>query len=80
MSEEATTLMARDETLGRAYPMVLERLLFVAAVVGFVILQPSAMDAIDSPAWLSFIVGWCGLPIGLMLFTEFLGRVLQRVW
>ena len=60
--------------------MVLERLLFVAAVVGFVALQPSAMDAIDSPAWLSFIVGWCGLPIGLMLFTEFLGRVLQRVW
>ena len=80
MSEEATTLMARDESPGRAYPMVLERLLFVAAVVGFVALQPSAMDAIDSPAWLSFIVGWCGLPIGLMLLTEFLGRVLQRFW
>jgi len=80
MSEDATTLMARVESPGRAYPMVLERMLFAAAVVGFVVLQPTAMDAIDSPSWLSYVVGWCGLPIGLMLLTEFLGRVLQRVW
>ena len=33
MSEDATTLMARDETSGRTYPMVLERVFFVLAIV-----------------------------------------------
>ena len=35
MSEDATTLMARDETSGRMYPMFLERVFFVLAIVGF---------------------------------------------
>ena len=79
MSDEATTLMARDETSGRTYPMFIERLFFVLAVVGFFVLQPIVMETIDAPSWASFAAGWCGLPIGLMFVSEFVGRLMQRM-
>ncbi|MEJ6563065.1 MAG: hypothetical protein QNL85_05100 [Euryarchaeota archaeon] len=79
MSEEPTTLMARDESGGRTYPMYLERLMFVGAVLVFFFLQPIVMDGVDSPGWLSILAGWCGLPIALMVLSESFGRLLQRV-
>ena len=79
MSEDATTLMARDETSGRTYPMVLERAFFVLAIVGFFVLQPVVIEAIDDPSWVSLVAGWCGLPIALMFTSELLGRLMQRM-
>lgn len=79
MADEATTLMARNESPGRGYPMFIERILFVAAIVAFVVFQPKVMDAVESPAWLAVISGWCVLPLLLMLSTEFIGRMLQRL-
>ncbi len=79
MSEDATTLMARDETSGRAYPMIVERMFFVLAIVGFFVLQPVVMEAVDDPSWASFAAGWCGLPIALMFASELLGRLMQRM-
>jgi len=79
MSDEATTLMARDETSGRTYPMFIERLFFVLAIVGFFVLQPIVMETIDTPSWASLAAGWCGLPIGLMFVSEFVGRLMQRM-
>ena len=46
MPDEATTLMARDETSGRTYPMMIERLFFVLAIVGFFVLQSIVMERI----------------------------------
>ena len=79
MEEKPTTLMARDESPGRGYPVYIERLAFVGAIVGFFFLQPFVIEEIDSPGWLSFIAGWCVLPVVLMLATELFGRVTQRV-
>lgn len=79
MSEDATTLMARGETRGRIYPMVLERVFFVLAIVGFFVLQPVVMEAVDDPSLASFAAGWCGLPIALMFASELLGRLMQRM-
>ena len=79
MSDKATTLMARDESKGRPYPMYVERLFFIGAIVAFFVLQPVVMDAGDVPSWVSLFAGWCLLPACLMFLTELLGRVLQRV-
>ncbi|MDA8616264.1 hypothetical protein N9L27_05515 [Candidatus Poseidoniales archaeon] len=79
MSEDATTLMARDETSGRMYPMFLERVFFVLAIVGFFVLQPIVMGIIDAPSWASLAAGWCGLPIALMFMSELVGRLMQRL-
>mgnify|MGYP003311755560 CR=1 len=78
MADEATTLLARDESSGRSYPMFIERLLFLGAIVGFFFLQPIVMETVDSPTWLAAISGWCVLPLVLMLSTELVGRILQR--
>ena len=78
MEEEPTTLMARDESTGRTYPMFVERVLFVLAIIGFFVVQPFVMEPIDSTV-LSMLAGWCGLPVLLMLATEMFGRVFQRL-
>ena len=79
MPDETTTLMARDDTSGRTYPMFIERLFFVLAVVGFFVLQPIVMETIDAPSWASLAAGWCGLPIALMFISELVGRLMQRM-
>ena len=78
MVDEATTLIAREESSVRSYPMFIERLLFLGAIVSFFFLQPVVMETVDTPTWLAAISGWCVLPLLLMLSTELVGRVLQR--
>jgi hypothetical protein len=79
MPDEATTLMARDETSGRTYPMMIERLFFVLAIVGFFVLHPIVMERVEDPTWASLAAGWCGLPIALMFISELVGRLMQRM-
>ena len=78
MEGKPTTLMAREESKGRTYPLFIERLLFLGAIVAFFFVQPMVMDPIESTV-LSALAGWCGLPILLMFTTELIGRVMQRL-
>jgi len=78
MEEQSTTLMGREESRGRTYPLFIERLLFIGAIVAFFFVQPMVMEPIDSTV-LSALAGWCGLPVLLMFTTELIGRVMQRL-
>jgi len=77
MSSETTTLFSREETLGRRYPLFIERLLLLLVVIGFVVLHPKVLEMIDGT--FGTIVAWCGLPLFLLLCSELIGRLVQTI-
>ena len=76
MSEEATTLMAREEVLGKAYPLWLERLFLLTAVIIFVFFSPEISRAVDH-ALLGPLVAFVAFPLALLALVEIAGRLLQ---
>lgn len=76
MSEEATTLMAREEVLGKAYPLWLERLFLLTAVMIFVFFSPEVSQAVDH-ALLGPFVAFVAFPLALLALVEIAGRLLQ---
>ena len=76
MSEEATTLMAREEVLGKAYPLWLERLFLLTAVMIFVFFSPEISQAVDN-ALLGPLVAFVAFPLALLALVEIAGRLLQ---
>ena len=76
MSEEATTLMAREEVLGKAYPLWLERLFLLTAVMIFVFFSPEISQAVDHTL-LGPLVAFVAFPLALLALVEIAGRLLQ---
>ena len=76
MSEEATTLMAREEVLGKAYPLWLERLFLLTAVMIFVFFSPEVSQAVDH-ALIGPLVAFVAFPLALLALVEIAGRLLQ---
>ena len=76
MSEEATTLMAREEVPGKAYPLWLERLFLFTAVMIFVFFSPEVSQAVDH-ALLGPFVAFVAFPLALLALVEIAGRLLQ---
>ena len=75
----STTLSGRQETHGRKYPEILEKLVLlitiaVAIMAGQWIWTESDWSAIT--LWPAII---CGLPLGTLFIAEMLARVIQRI-
>ena len=77
MSTEMDTLLAREETHGRRYPLFVERLFLVLVVIGSIVLHPKVLEMIDGI--FGTLVAWCGLPLFLLLCAELLGRTVQTL-
>tara|TARA_B100001142_G_scaffold313553_1_gene350143 strand:+ start:4001 stop:4249 length:249 start_codon:yes stop_codon:yes gene_type:complete len=77
MSSEMNTLAHREESMGRRYPLVVERLLFIFACIGFYFLYPYALDV--GEGILGSIAAWCGLPLLLLMCVELIGRMVQTI-
>ena len=77
MSSEMNTLTHREESMGRRYPLLVERLLFVLACIGFYFLYPYALDLEEGI--LGSIAAWCGLPLLLLMCVELIGRMVQTI-
>tara|TARA_B100001079_G_scaffold106625_1_gene91567 strand:+ start:991 stop:1227 length:237 start_codon:yes stop_codon:yes gene_type:complete len=73
----ADTLLLRNESKGSSYPMVLEKLIFLASIVGFVLLNQYAWSSIDTMLyqWLTTI----GLVLSMLILNEFVGRFIQSM-
>ena len=52
MTNEATTLMGREEHIGKRYPLWIERLMLLMAVVVFILTRETIADAVDQPCLL----------------------------
>ena len=71
------TLLGRNETVGSTYPMWLDRVIFISAIVGFVFLNQYLWDTIQS-TWLQWIAS-VALAIFLLIMTEVSGRIIQML-
>lgn len=77
MSSEVNTLTHRDESVGKKYPLIIERLLFFSACIGFYFLYPYALDLKEGI--IGSLAAWCGLPLLLLMCVELLGRAVQSL-
>ena len=71
------TLLGRNETVGSTYPMWLDRVIFILAIVGFVFLNQYMWEVISS-TWLQWVAS-VGLAIFLLIMTEVSGRIIQML-
>ena len=71
------TLLGRNETVGSTYPMWLDRVIFISAIVGFVFLNQYLLDTIQS-TWLQWVAS-VALAIFLLIMTEVSGRIIQML-
>ena len=81
MSEQGgmTTLIGREETHGRRFPTMMERLVFLISIVGAVFLGQwmwVEADWANTVLWPATI---CGLPLATLLVAEMLSRIIQRI-
>lgn len=71
------TLLLRNEAKGSAYPMILEKIVFIAAIVGFVYLNQYLWSSTDEVVY--HWVGTVGLALSILILTEIIGRMMQSI-
>ena len=76
MMTDATTLMGREETVGKRYPLWIERLLFLGAIITFVFGRSAVADTVSQPV-ASVLLTYIAFPLILLAGVELLGRALQ---
>ena len=78
-SEGITTLIGRDETHGRPYPGLLEKLVLLIFIVVAVMVGQWMWTESNWAVLLLWPVTVCGLPLGVLIATEILSRIVQRI-
>ena len=76
MTTDATTLMGREETVGKRYPLWMERLFLLGGIVIFVFGRPAVADTMSQPL-ASVLLTYIAFPLILLAGVELLGRALQ---
>ena len=76
MSEEHMTLLGRDESKGKIYPLYIERILLFSVAVLTVLLGGDIAEQF-STSWIGIAIGFVLFPMGLLALTEMIGRFIQ---
>tara|TARA_B100000575_G_scaffold146821_1_gene117178 strand:+ start:1516 stop:1752 length:237 start_codon:yes stop_codon:yes gene_type:complete len=71
------TLLLRNESKGRQYPIVLEKIIFVLGIIGFAFINDYVWSSIDL-IWYQWMAS-VGLAIVLLILIEFIGRGIQSL-
>ena len=71
------TLLLRNEAKGSAYPMILEKIVFIAAIVSFVYLNQYLWSSTDEVVYQW--AGSIGLALSMLILTEIIGRMMQSI-
>jgi len=69
--------MGREEALGMPYPLWIERLFLLTAVLAFVSSHSSVREAVGHDL-LGPLVAYIAYPLALLAAVEVAGRLLQR--
>lgn len=69
--------MGREEALGMPYPLWMERLFLLTAVLAFVSSHSSVREAVGHDL-LGPLVAYIAYPLALLAAVEVAGRLLQR--
>ncbi|MDP6223826.1 MAG: hypothetical protein QGF34_02045 [Candidatus Poseidoniaceae archaeon] len=71
------TLLLRNEIKGSAYPMILEKIVFISAIVAFVYLNQYLWSSTDEIVYQW--VGTVALALSMLILTEIIGRIMQSI-
>ena len=77
--EGKTTLIGREETHGRPYPGLLEKIILLTLIVGAIMMGQwmwVESEWANTVLWPATI---CGLPLATLLVAEMLSRIIQRI-
>lgn len=71
------TILLRNESKGSAYPMMLEKLIFLISIAGFVFINQILWSSIDviGYQWLASV----GLAFVMLILNEMVGRIIQTM-
>ena len=79
MSEtESATLIARDEQLGKTYPMFLERGLLLIGIIIYLLSFSQVIQEFNTE-WIGLIVVLTVYPFLILFTIEVIGRIIQRM-
>ena len=77
MAEATTTLANREEKTGRTYPLWVERLILIAAIVIFATQAGRVHETVGGGA-MGALAAFVLFPLVLLAAVEMVGRMLQR--
>ena len=77
-NNQATTLSGRAETIGRKYPHMMERILLLLAICGFILGYQEVSNQTGDGIF-SVFATWCLFPFILLFSTEMIGRLCQAM-
>ncbi len=71
------TLMGRTETLGKKYPIYLERFGLIFSIIISISLTILISNQIDLPVGFNILFGVCLVPLFTLSLAELIGRIIQ---
>ncbi len=71
------TLLRRNESKGSTYPLLLEKLIFLVSIIGFVFLNQVLWASIDV-IWYQWLAS-VGLALSMLILNEIIGRSIQMI-
>lgn len=77
-NNQASTLSGRAETIGRKYPHILETILLLLAICGFIFGYQEVSNQTGDGIF-SLFATWCLFPFILLFSTEMIGRLVQAM-
>ena len=77
-NNQASTLSGRAETIGRKYPHMMERILLLLAICGFIFGYQEVSDQTGDGIF-SVLATWCLFPFILLFSAEMIGRFIQAM-
>jgi hypothetical protein len=77
-NNQASTLSGRAETIGRKYPHILETILLLLAICGFILGYQEVSNQTGDGIF-SIFATWCLFPFILLFSTEMIGRLVQSM-
>ncbi len=71
------TILLRNESKGSAYPMMLEKLIFLVSIAGFLFINQILWSSIDviGYQWLASV----GLALAMLILNDIVGRGIQAI-
>ncbi len=75
---QETNLAGREEIIGRKYPIILDRILFLGVVIIFILGYQEVSDKTGEGV-VSLVSTWCLFPFVLLFSAEMIGRVIQAI-
>jgi len=78
-AQGAGTLVGREETHGRSYPHIAEKIGFILTLIGAIMAGLWAWNESGWPNHWLWVISICGLPLMTLVVSEGIGRIINTI-